>query len=109
MAAEEDYGLGGKHRRNREASGAGVHAARRTNYSLEKPHLHAPLHREPEHLGLRPVLRRVPSTRAHDSRPGPGGSYPGSGRADHGMPAVAGRACEISRIRLPEKPIKFLG
>lgn len=45
------------------ASGAGVHAASRTNYSLAKPHLHAPLHREPEHLGLRPVLRRAPPTR----------------------------------------------
>ena len=63
MAAEEDYGFGGKCRRNWEASGAGVHAARRTNHYLAKPQLDAPLRREPEHSGLSPVLRRAPSTR----------------------------------------------
>lgn len=79
--------------------GSGLHAARRTNRYLAKPHLHAPLHRELEDAGLRPVLRRVPCTRRHGSRPGPGGSYPGDGRADHGVPAVAGMACEVRSRR----------
>ena len=89
--------------------GSGLHAARRTKHYLAKPHLYAPLHRELEGARLRPVLRRATCTRAHGSRPGPGGSYQGDVRADHGMRAVAGMACEVRCVRLPEEPIKFLG
>ena len=78
--------------------GSGLHAARRTKHYLAKPHLYAPLHRELEGAGLRPVLRRATCTRAHGSRPGPGGSYQGDVRADHGMRAVAGGTDQVPRI-----------
>ena len=108
IAAEEDYGHCGNCRRNR--------AGRERGCMLQGAPTTPPLsHIYMRHfivswktLELRPVLWRVPCTRAHGSRPGPGGSCPGDGRADHGVPVVAGMACEVRCVRLPEEPIKFL-
>ena len=108
MAGEKDYGYGAKGRRNRGRRVLGcMQQGAPTATSLSHIYMRHFIVSW-KTLELRPVLWRVPCTRAHGSRPGPGGSYPGSGRADHGMPGVAGMACEICCVRLPEEPIKFL-